>query len=73
MKTKVRSHGEKMAQDALKALRRAAKKAIELARATRTHAWVLQDGRIVDIARRKPNPKIGKRKRTKKSAPIVKN
>jgi hypothetical protein len=42
-----------MATDALKALRRAAKKAVELARLTGTHAYVLENGRIVDIAKRK--------------------
>jgi hypothetical protein len=59
MKAKASSDGEKMATDALKALRRAAKKAVELARLTGTHAYVLENGRIVDIAKRK--------RRTKKS------
>ncbi len=53
MKAKASSDGEKMATDALKALRRAAKKAVELARLTGTHAYVLENGRIVDIAKRK--------------------
>jgi len=53
MKSKASSDGEKMATDALKALRRAAKKAVELARLTGTHAYVLENGRIVDIAKRK--------------------
>jgi hypothetical protein len=59
MKAKASSDREKMATDALKALRRAAKKAIELARLTGTPAYVLENGRIVDIAKRK--------RRTKKS------
>jgi hypothetical protein len=53
MKAKASSDGEKMATDALKALRRAAKKAVELARLTGTPAYVLENGRIVDIAKRK--------------------
>jgi hypothetical protein len=53
MKSRASSDGEKMATDALKALRRAAKKAVELARLTGTHAYVLENGRIVDIAKRK--------------------
>jgi hypothetical protein len=39
---------------ALKALRRAAKKAIELGRLTRTPAYVLKNGQIVDAAKRTP-------------------
>jgi hypothetical protein len=53
MKSRASSDGEKMATDALKALRRAAKKAVELARLTGTHAYVLENGRIVDIGKRK--------------------
>jgi len=53
MKAKLPSNGDKLALDALRALRRAAKKAVELARATGTHAYVLENGRIVDISRRK--------------------
>jgi hypothetical protein len=43
----------------LNALRRAAKNALELARRTGTPAYVLEDGKIVDIAKR------GKSKRGK--------
>jgi hypothetical protein len=57
MKKKVSSNVEKMASDGLKALRRAAKKAVELARATGTHAYVLENGRIVDIAKRRTKRK----------------
>ncbi len=53
MKAKASSDGEKTATGALKALRRAAKKAVELARLTGTPAYVLENGRIVDIAKRK--------------------
>ena len=53
MKAKTSSDGEKMARDVLKALRRAAKKAVELARLTGTSAYVLENGRIVDIAKRR--------------------
>ena len=35
---------------ALVALRRAARKAVELARRTRTPAWVLENGQLVDAA-----------------------
>jgi hypothetical protein len=51
----------------LAALRRAAKEAIALAKRTRTAAWVLKDGKIVDIARSK---RIRSRKRiSRKRAP----
>ena len=66
MKAKTSSDGEKMARDALKALRRAAKKAVELARLTGTPAYVWENGRIVDIAkrRRKTRKNTAKLKRT---------
>jgi hypothetical protein len=58
-----------MARDALKALRRAAKNAVELARLTGTPAYVLENGRIVDIAKRGRTTKrpvvISRRKRTR--------
>ncbi len=37
---------------ALKALRRAAKKAVELARLTGTPAYVLKNGQVVDVTKR---------------------
>ncbi len=52
MKAKAPSNGKKTVPAALKALRRAAKKAVELARRTGTSAYVLENGRIVDIAKR---------------------
>ena len=46
------ANGEQMARDALKALRRAAEKAFELARQTGTPCYVLEDGRIYEVLRR---------------------
>jgi hypothetical protein len=40
--------------EALAALERAAKKAVELARRTGTPAYVMEGDKIVDIARRRP-------------------
>jgi hypothetical protein len=51
MKGKVSSNRKKTTPPALKALRRAAKKAVELARLTGTPAYVLENGRIVDAAK----------------------
>jgi hypothetical protein len=52
MKPKATSEREQIARAALKALRRAGKKAVELARATGTPAYVLENGRIVDATKR---------------------
>ena len=52
MKTKTGSGGRKIARGALQALHRAAKKAVELGRRTGTPAYVLENGRIVDAAKR---------------------
>jgi hypothetical protein len=49
---------KKTAPAALKALRRAAKKAVDLGRLTGTPAYVLKNGRIVDAA--KPTRKTRK-------------
>lgn len=49
---KKKSRSKPVEFPALIALRRAAKKALEIARQTGTPAYVLQDGKIVDIARR---------------------
>ncbi len=62
MKRKAPSSAKEPVPDALKALRRAAKKAVELARMTGTPAYVLENGRIVDIAKRKR--KTSKTRRT---------
>jgi hypothetical protein len=51
MKTKTASTRKKLARDALQALRRAAKRAVELGRRTGTPAYVLENGRIVDAAK----------------------
>jgi heterodisulfide reductase subunit C len=48
---KPKSNGKKSTPTALVALRRAAKKAVELGRKTGTPAYVLENGRIVDIAK----------------------
>jgi hypothetical protein len=53
MKSRSRSVQEKFLNDTFKALRRAAKKAAEWARLTGTPAYVIKDGRIVDVAKRK--------------------
>jgi hypothetical protein len=49
---KTPSGEKKIGQDALRALRRAAKRALELGRRTGTPAYVLENGRIVDAAKR---------------------
>jgi hypothetical protein len=49
---------------ALIALRRAAKKAVELARRMGTPAYVLENGKIVDIAR--PRTETNQKKRRKR-------
>jgi hypothetical protein len=63
MKRKTSSNAKEPVPDALQALRRAAKKAVELARLTGTHAYVLENGRIVDIAKRK-----GKTRKTRRTS-----
>jgi len=70
MKMRASTNRKETITPALKALRRAAKKALELARQTGTACYVLENGRIVDIAKRKEK---GKRKRSapsKKAKPI---
>ena len=62
MKRKSSSSTKEPVPDALKALRRAAKKAVELARLTGTPAYVLENGRIVDIAKRKRKTRKTRRK-----------
>jgi hypothetical protein len=52
LKNKNRATRNASVPPALAALRRAAKKAVELARQTGTPAYVLENGKIVDIARR---------------------
>ena len=52
MKGKPVQNGEKTADPALRALRRAAKNAVELARLTGTPAYVLENGRIIDATKR---------------------
>lgn len=52
MKAKKQTSSRPVQPPALIALRRAAKKAVAFARRTRTPAYVLENGKIVDIARR---------------------
>jgi hypothetical protein len=52
MTKKMQSKARPLQPPALIALRRAAKKAVELARRTHTPAYVLENGKVVDIARR---------------------
>jgi hypothetical protein len=62
MKPKSTANGKKPPPAALKALRRAAKKAVELGRLTRTPAYVLKNGQIVDAAKQARNaPKTHER------------
>jgi len=57
MKTKSTSNGKKPVPPALRALRRAAKNALELGRLTGTPAYVLRNGKIVDAAKRARKPR----------------
>jgi hypothetical protein len=52
MKPAATSRGKKNVPLALQALRRSAKKAVELGLTTGTPAYVLEDGQIVDAAKR---------------------
>ena len=52
MKSNSKSASGKSIPGALSALHRAAKKAVELGRLTGTPAYVLENGRIVDAAKR---------------------
>lgn len=54
------------AQDVLRALRRAAKRALELGLQTGTPVWVMKNGKLVDLTKEQP---ASKKARTKRSAP----
>jgi len=54
MDRKAASRKNSSSRGTLAALKRAAAKAIEIARRTGTHAYVLEGGKIVDAARRRP-------------------
>ena len=54
---KAASRSKREEPAALAALKRSAKKALELARQTGTPAYVLEDGAIVDLAKRPPPKK----------------
>jgi hypothetical protein len=64
MRTEAASDGKKIAHDALKALRRAAKRAVELGRRTGTPAYVLENGRIVDAAKQERTRRKKRRAKT---------
>jgi diaminopimelate decarboxylase len=51
VKRKRSANDDELADGVLRALRRAAKKAVEFARQTGTPCYVLENGKIVDIAR----------------------
>ena len=55
IKAKPASNRRKTVPATLKALRRAGKKGVALARLTGTPAYVMKNGQIVDIARKKGN------------------
>jgi len=52
------------ARDALRALRRAAKRALELGLQTGTPVWVMKNGKLVDLTKEQP---ASKRTRAKRS------
>ncbi|HEY0727682.1 MAG TPA: hypothetical protein VGD38_06395, partial [Pyrinomonadaceae bacterium] len=54
------------ARDALRALRRAAKRALELGLQTGTPVWVMKNGKLVDLTEEQP---ASKKARTKRSEP----
>jgi hypothetical protein len=60
VKSEPKSNGKEQTPAALRALRRAAKKAVDLGRQTGTPAYVLENGRIIDAA--KPTRKMRKRR-----------
>ena len=53
------------AQDVLRALRRAAKRALELGLKTGTPVWVMKNGKLTDLTKEQPIKKA----RSKQSAP----
>jgi len=53
------------ARDALRALRRAAKRALELGLQTGTPVWVIKNGKLIDLTK---EPPVSKKARTKRSA-----
>ena len=53
MKSRSQANGKEQPPRAMEAMRRAAKKAVELGRRTGTPAYVLKNGRLVDAAKPK--------------------
>lgn len=54
------------AQDVLRALRRAAKRALELGLQTGTPVWVMKNGKLIDLTKEQT---ASKKARSKRSAP----
>ena len=65
MGRRVSSHSRE-ADDALRALRRAARRALELGIKTGTPVYVIQNGKIVDLTKEQPATRKPRRKRTTK-------
>jgi hypothetical protein len=57
------------AQDTLRALRRAAKRALELGIATGTPVYVMRDNKIVDLTKDQPVAKKSRSKRASSKTP----
>jgi len=52
------------ARDVLRALRRAAKRALELGLQTGTPVWVMKNGKLVDLTKEQPASKKARQKRS---------
>lgn len=65
MGRQVESHSRET-QDISRALRRAARRALELGIETGTPVYVIRDGKIVDLTKDQPTTKKPRRKRTTK-------
>ena len=66
MGRQVGSHSRET-QDISRALRRAARRALELGIATGTPVYVIKNGKIVDLTKEPPATKKPRRKRTSKN------
>jgi hypothetical protein len=63
MGRRVRSHSQE-AEDVLRALRRAGRRALELGLKTGTPVYVMRNNKIVDLTKDPPKPKKPRAKRT---------
>jgi hypothetical protein len=63
MSRQVKKHSQEV-EDTLRALRRAAKRALELGLQTGTPVYVWKNGKIVDLTKKQRPPKKGKSKRS---------